>query len=162
MKALIVLLMMSVWPSFYSFAEDSPVITLAADPWCPYNCNEEDEQLGYMVDVATLIFKELGYEVNYVNMPWARAISAVKSGKVDGIIGAGKDEVPELIFPAIPMGKATHTFYTLADSSWRFKDLTSLQSVTQGVIKGYSYGTLFDDYVYDNLQSPREFRMSPA
>ncbi|WP_100916038.1 substrate-binding periplasmic protein [Pseudoalteromonas spongiae] len=127
--------------------EGKPTLVLVADPWCPYSCNEEDVRKGYMVELASIVFNQLGYKVEYQNMPWSRAIKSVKEGDVDGIIGAGRDEVPELIFPETPLGVAAHTFFTLKKSNWTYSSLQSLNTVSLGVIQNYSYGTLYDDYI---------------
>lgn len=43
-------------------------------------------------------------------MSWSRAQSEVLHGRADALVGVGKNEVPELILPAIPQGIASYNF----------------------------------------------------
>ncbi|MCF8076816.1 MAG: transporter substrate-binding domain-containing protein [Desulfotignum sp.] len=62
----------------------------AADPWCPYNCEEADPHPGFMVEMARQVFEKHGIRVTYVTVPWAHAIYGTRTGQYDGIIGAGR------------------------------------------------------------------------
>ena len=43
-------------------------ITIASDPWMPHTGYTEDRH-GYILDIATAIFKEAGHDVEYVVRP---------------------------------------------------------------------------------------------
>lgn len=80
-------------------------------------------------------------------MPWSRAIEWVLAGKSDGIIGVGKKEVPQLVFPTQELGIANHAFFTKKDSNWQYSGITSLHDIALGVIQDYSYGELDNLYL---------------
>ena len=128
-------------------------IVLVADEWCPYNCVPGNENPGFMVEIAKYAFAKEGHTVNYQILPWARAIAEVREGKHHGIIGSGRDETPDFIFPDIELGKAAHTFYTRKDSSWKYEGLDSLKTINLGAILHYSYGKLYKDYILPNKGS---------
>jgi polar amino acid transport system substrate-binding protein len=117
-------------------------IVLVADPWCPYNCGWNDENPGFMVEIAKDVLGQNGHAVKYFNVPWARAIYGTREGQYDGIIGAGRTETPDFVFPDIELGLARHTFY-----------------VTLGVIKNYSYGDLFTVYIEPNQDNPNRVQV---
>lgn len=131
-------------------AED---ILVVADPWCPYNCAPESDAPGYIVEIAKHAFESKGHRIVYQTIPWARAIDGTRNGTYDAIIGLGRDEAPDMIFPEQEIGIASHSFYVTEQSDWTFTGLASLQGVTLGVIKDYSYGTLYDDYIQANTDN---------
>ena len=68
----------------------STTITLAADPWCPYNCSADSKNAGFMVDIARKILAKHGVTVRYLEVPWVRALKGAKAGDYDGVIGASQ------------------------------------------------------------------------
>jgi polar amino acid transport system substrate-binding protein len=134
-------------------------IILVADPWCPYNCGWNDEDPGFMVEIASTVFERNGHSVKYFNVPWARAIHGTREGQYDGIIGAGRTETPDFVFPDIELGLARHTFYVKKGNPWRYDGLDSLKTITLGVIKNYSYGDLFNAYILPNQDNPRRVQV---
>jgi len=103
-----------------------------------------------MVEIAENAFAKQGHTVKYITLPWARAIANIRDGKYDGIIGTGRNETPEFIFPTTALGNATHTFYVKKDNPWRYKGLDTLKEISLGIITKYSYGNLLDDYIKPN------------
>lgn len=130
-------------------------IVLVADEWCPYNCAPEDKNPGFMVEIAKFVFAKEGHSVIYHTAPWARAIHLVREGKHQGIIGTGRTETPDFIFPDIELGRATHTFYTSKGHPWKYNGLDSLKEINLGVIEDYSYGNLDNDYIKPNKGSEK-------
>lgn len=114
-------------------------IILAADEWCPYNCNPESTQPGYIVDIARTIFEAAGHQIEYRKTNWARAVADAKDGKINGVIGAVPAEVPGFILPDQPLGISEDHFYTLANNPWRYTGIASLAHINLGVINGYAY-----------------------
>lgn len=130
-------------------------ILLVADEWCPYNCAPDGDAPGYVVEIARYAFEPEGHRVVYRMIPWARAIDGTRNGLFHGIIGAGRDEVPDFIFTDREIGVASHTFYVVRESTWRYEGVSSLSRIRLGVIKDYSYGTLFQEYIQPNSHNPK-------
>jgi len=64
-------------------------LIIAADRWCPYNCDAADEHRpGFMVELAQVIFARHGIAVRYQELPWTRAIQQASENKVQGLIAA--------------------------------------------------------------------------
>ena len=125
-------------------------IVLVADEWCPYNCDPASDRPGFMVEIARIAFAKQGHTVKYITLPWARAIANIRDGKSNGIIGTGRNETPDFIFPDTALGEANHTFYVKKNNPWRYKGLDSLKTINLGIITKYSYGNLLEDYIKPN------------
>lgn len=145
-KSFLILLTILIWFSNAHSQTDNKIL-LAADEWSPYNGQPKSEYPGYLVEIAREIFQSHGYEVIYEKTTWNRAIFGTRSGEFDGIIGTGKQETPDFIFPDIEQGIASHTFYVPDTSSWQYSGNSSLKDITLGVIENYSYGSFFNEYI---------------
>jgi hypothetical protein len=55
-------------------AQNDNVLTFAADLWCPVNCEAGTDRPGFAVELLKRIYEPLGYKINYIVMPWARAV----------------------------------------------------------------------------------------
>lgn len=132
-----------------SVAEER-TITLVGDEWCPFNCADHPDHRGFLVERTAAALAEKGIKLEYIEMPWSRAIIGVRKGRYDAIVGTGPTETPDFIFPPEPLAYARHSFYALASSVWEYQGLESLKEVRIGVIQDYSYGGLFKDYIRPN------------
>lgn len=131
-----------------------PILTIAADEWCPINCNPDDKQLGVGIDLARQVFEPLGYQIKYVVMPWTEALEQVHAGKVDAVVGANYEEGPELVFPSEPIYKVGDDFYVLKGSSWRYQGPYTLSGRRVGVIEGYGYDDITQKFIETNKNIP--------
>ena len=124
-------------------------IRIASDDWCPYVCVDNGQiSGGFLVDVVTEAMKLRDIQVESVLVPFSRAMNEAKFGIVQGIYSPPND--PRLSMSA-SISYARSCFYTLADSTWFYKNLGSLQNITVGVIPDYNYDdATFDDYVLKN------------
>ncbi|MEP1932862.1 MAG: transporter substrate-binding domain-containing protein [Roseibium sp.] len=137
-------------------AASDPNILLVADPWCPYNCaaTQDSSNNGILIDLIREAVPNITFD--YKTVPWSRAIKMVLNGKAGGLVGAGRDEVPELIFPNKPMAYARHALFVRETDTWTYDGLDSLDNRRIGAISGYSYGYLKETYLdqneHDNVQ----------
>lgn len=133
---------------------DEQRIILAADPWCPHNCQAGAPKEGYMVDIAREIFSESGFELEYRNYGWARSLSLAQENLIDGVIGALKGDAPDFVFPDRSMGTASIGLYTHPESPWQYQGVESLNGKTLLVINGYSYSPELDRYIEEYINDP--------
>ncbi len=123
-------------------------IVLAADPWMPYNGEPESKTPGYCIDIAKAIFEKAGHKIIYQVTPYTRAIPNARDGKVTGVVGAAKGDVPDFIFPANEMGHSSNVFFVKKGNSWKYKGISSIKTIKIGVIQDYTYGDdPFDNYI---------------
>ena len=123
-------------------------ITIAADNWCPINCDPSDSKPGIMVEIAEQVFSDAGHTVIYKILPWSRAIKLSREGEITGIIGAFAGDAPDFIFPENELLMLSgNTFFVTKDSKFVYKNISSLSVVQLGAIRDYDYGEIVNDYI---------------
>jgi len=122
-------------------------ITIRADPWLPYNGVGNRPPAGYMLDFATRIAQANGHTIQYSNMPWDAALVAVRKGELDCVVGAAKDDAEDFEFPTASWGKSSNAFWGMAESTWRYTGMESLDQIKLIVIESYSYSEELDAYI---------------
>ena len=135
-------------------------VTLVADNWCPYNCGATDANPGILIEVAKYSLTKAGHTVEYSNVPWARAIEDSRAGKYTGIVGAYKDDAPDFVFPEKGIMPSSNDFFVKSGSTWKFSGITSLDTVSLGAIKDYSYGEAVDTYITANESNPAKVQVA--
>jgi polar amino acid transport system substrate-binding protein len=125
----------------------SDIISLRADVWEPYNGEPDSEMPGYMIEIAQIVFKKAGHEIDYAVLPWSRAVELARIGTVNAIVGALKGDAPDFVFPDREAGVSKQGFYILPVSKWAYTGIKSLESQTLGAIADYSYGEDVDEYI---------------
>lgn len=128
-------------------ATQAATITIVADEWCPYNCEPGSDKPGYMIEIAQKVLGGAGHTIDYRNMPWSRAIEESRKGSFDAIVGAAEGDAPDFVFPKTSLGTSSNVFIVSKGSDWRFADMSSLEGVSLGTIRDYSYGDELDAYI---------------
>lgn len=132
----------------------SETLVIAADIWCPINCDPKDEKQGLGVEVARAVFEPLGYHVRYEVMPWVRVLEEAHEGKVDIVIAANPSDDPNLLYPKHPLMEMTDDFYVLKDNPLVYRDINSLKGLRVGIISGYGYDPIVNAYLDEARTNP--------
>ena len=140
--------------------QSQQTLTIEADEWCPINCNPSASQLGIGIDLAKKIFEPLGYRINYVVVPWTRALEDVRSGKADAVVGASRSDDARLVFPDNAITNISDDFYILKGSPWQYQGEFTLKDKHVGVIDGYGYGEVVTKYINAHKNIPGEIFIS--
>ncbi len=135
-------------------AGPAETISLRADEWCPYNCAPGSDRPGYLIEIARAVFEPLGHTIDYEITNWSRSIMLARRGRIHGIIGATKTEVPDFVLPDIETGHAGGAFFVRKGFGWRYGGIDSLSDITLAVIQDYSYGWI-DPFLETNRGTPR-------
>lgn len=135
-------------------AEEARTLVVAADEWCPINCNPRSPQQGIGIDLTRRVFEPLGYRVRYVIMPWSRALSEVKAGRVDAVVGANSSDDADLVYPRTPVYAISDDFYVRSDNPLKFKGVESLKGRRLGIIKDYGYDAKIKELIEDQKKNP--------
>lgn len=136
-------------------AARADVITLVADPWCPYTCDPKSDRPGYMVEIAREVFARTGHAVRYELVSWSSALRMVRDGQADAVVGASPNDDASLVFPAVPQGRSGKALATRSGFTFAFRGTESLHPFRLGVIRDYGYGEPFDSYVRVNGDDAR-------
>lgn len=140
-------------PSTPTPVKAANLITVAGDNWCPYNCEPGSELPGYMIEIATEVFKQAGYEVRYESVPWSRVVTGVEEGIYDAAVGAAKGDIPGAIFPEEELGSATNSLFVRKGDPWRYAGAESFKNIHLGVIGEYYYTDEINAYIEANKNS---------
>lgn len=149
-KLVLIALPLNMFIVLLALPASAETISIVADYWCPYNCNPQSKQPGFMVEIAKKAFARYKINVEYTVMPWTNAITETRAGKYTAIVGASYMDAPDFIFPNTPQGWMQNVFYIKKDDMWRFENIDSLKDVALGIITDYSYNPLLNDYIESN------------
>jgi polar amino acid transport system substrate-binding protein len=147
----LVLCLLALAPAGSAAAQERVVVV--SDTWMPYNGTPGSGREGYAVEILRAVFERRGFTVEYRELPRKRAVSDVRSGQADILIGVTREELPDFIFPKTPLGQSDLCFFT-RDADWRFSGRDSLTGVVTGYVQGHSYPQWFLD---DIKRHPERF-----
>ncbi len=125
-------------------------IVIAADNWCPVNCEPGSSNPGFMVEIARSVFSKAGHRVVYKRLPWSRTLLLVRHGKINGAIGPYVEDAPDFIFPENEQGMISFQVFVTKDSTWKYNGVSSFEDILLGTIRDYSYLDEVDTYVKKN------------
>ncbi|WP_162901555.1 transporter substrate-binding domain-containing protein [Breoghania sp. L-A4] len=133
-------------------ADESAVVRVAADPWCPYNCNPGDAKPGFLIEIGREAFAMSGYEMRYEVMPWSRALRESYVGNVDAAVGATRATAPEHLFGSNMLSSDETIVFVRVGEIFDFTGVDSLKALRLGVIKDYTYDDNgpIDSYIAEN------------
>lgn len=137
-------------------------IRIRADPWLPYSGGQEMDPPGYMVEMAEAIAKANGHEFEYRTLPWSNALDVVREGKADCVVGAYLSDAEGFAFPEVGWGPSGNVFWGLAEQTWRFEGMASLDGIKIGVLEDYSYGDELDAYIEQHKADAQRLEIVPA
>jgi polar amino acid transport system substrate-binding protein len=103
-----------------------------------------------MVEIIQLAAKAGGHTVDYATLPWSRALSEAREGKISGVVGMSGGDRDGLI-PTEKLGVDTTCFFVNAGDPLKYTgvaDLAKLQSV--GTIQDYVYPDEFMNWQKSN------------
>ncbi|MFN2353821.1 MAG: substrate-binding periplasmic protein [Desulfopila sp.] len=102
---------------------------------------------GYSWDVVREIFHAMDYTIELRVVPWSRVMHYLRVGKVDAIFPANRTAAREeiFIFSRKPVDTTRMVVYTPAPSSLQWRDLSSLNGLRVGAVRGWAYGKKWED-----------------
>jgi polar amino acid transport system substrate-binding protein len=136
-----------------SFAKEK--LVLGADLWCPYTCDPRSDRPGYLIEIARAVFAGHDIEVDYRLMPWKRVLVSLRTGEIDGAVGADQREIPGAAVPARSLGADITVLAVRADSSFTYHGAASLEQLRIGVVTDYSFddGGEIDEYIHRHIEA---------
>lgn len=120
-------------------------IKLAAEnSWPPYS-NEAGE--GISKDKIQRAFDSVGVDVEFIVVPYARALFLAQSGKVDGAFNVTKQKstLDKFDFGKVPIVQVKASFYYQKESSLNFNTVDEIPAGTSiALIRDYEYGEPYE------------------
>ena len=112
--------------------------------WPPYS-NENGN--GISMDIIQLAFDNVSVDVEFVVVPYARALHMTQSGKVDGAFNVTKQKstIENFAFGEVPILRANASFYYHKESDLNFNTVSEIPAGTSiALIIDYEYGELYE------------------
>jgi polar amino acid transport system substrate-binding protein len=119
-------------------------LRLAGDAWAPY-ANVSLLHDGLSTDLIRTALGRAGYDTEYEQVPWARAIHGLSEDRYDIVINAwySEDRTHIGVFSA-PYLVNRLRFLKRKDSPIDFQNLAQLHRHSVAVVRGYAYSPEFD------------------
>ncbi len=134
----------------FSSTIHAETIIMTADKWCPFNCEPGSTKMGYMVEVAKIIFERKGHNIDYQINTWTKSIESVRKGKATALVATTRFDAPDFIYPEKSMGSNRDCFYVRAKDKWSFNDIVDLKTRKLGVAEAYAYSAPLTSYISEN------------
>lgn len=143
-------------PIFPATADTRPEINFdQSNP--PFAFEENQTLKGIYPAIVKAVFDRMGTPVELSAMPWTRALRQTDEGKT-GIAGLYKNKSRQERYDySNPIYTETLKLYTLKNKSFPYNSLEDLAGKTIGVVRGWSYGDLFD-----SAKDAKLFKTVPA
>lgn len=137
----------------------SQVVRLVSDPYPPYVMDEADRK-GYVTEMAIRILEDAGYQAEYINVPFKRALLGLERGTYDGLLAVSPGR-PGYIYTQHAFGISQTSFFVAKDSTWHYQGTDSLAAIKLGVTHGYEfagglpgeYENKIDAYILKNREN---------
>lgn len=130
-------------------AKESNVINLATYVEPPYANFVNDEYVGIHVDIINAIAAKLNISVNFIQCPFVRCLSLMKTGDADLIIGikltTERSQYMSYITPPFSIQHFPLRFFVQKDSEIKLDEYQDLKSLRIGTLRGVSYFEQFDN-----------------
>ena len=132
----------------FSSLSNTKVLLAVESSWPPYSDSRGN---GLSKDIIQKAYNAVNVEVEFMVVPYARALHMVKIGRVDGAFNVSKQEntVRVFNFGSEPLLQAKASFYYNNDSE---QDFSSADNIPDGtiiaLILGYEYGDTYQHNKY--------------
>lgn len=145
MKKCIVMMVMFMVLGSQAVAETLDVAVL---DFCPFVCDptKEDGKVGFSVELERAIFERAGYQVNFHLIPYMRSIKQTEKGEYDAVGFCNDKSSGVNICSTETVGPMVQTFYVKKDNPWRYTGVESLEDISLGVISGYNYTLVAEEF----------------
>ena len=132
-------------------------MVLAYVDFPPYSWQESGNAKGIQIQIVNSIFKNAHIELELIYLPFKRAYQNVKAGKIDGLFNFY--QTPErLQWFDYSVGFIENPLVIFKKTD-RLVDIKNLTGLKVGVMRGYTYGSKFDNathftrYIVDSHES---------
>lgn len=147
-KVFIALVICCLWVTT-SPAHTVPAIKVAVVIEPPYIDYKDGKYEGIHVNVLEALANELNRDLVFVQCPFARCLSLMKSGETDLFIGLIKTRARQEFLSYIPKPFSTQydplQFFVRSDEDLQINSYEDLKKLNIGVLRGVSYFKQFDN-----------------
>ncbi|GAB3024996.1 substrate-binding periplasmic protein [Bowmanella dokdonensis] len=138
------LILLMLWLAAIQAHGTDKVLLAMEDSWPPYAKSNGE---GISREIVEAAYQAVGQPVEFVVVPYARALQMARTGEVDGVFNVTRQDTTEAVyqFGREPLLRAPASYFYPAGSTL---DFTSAECIpdhtTVAVIIGYEYGDLYE------------------
>lgn len=123
-------------------------LIISTTEWPPVTIMKDGELTGFATEIVQEVFKRMDIEPEFQIVPWQRAVAYVRDGSAHGIFAPKKTEerLGFLYFCSEPLYMEKLVIIARKGSNIKAAGLEDLKDMIFGVVRGYSYGSVFDGY----------------
>jgi len=129
-------------------------LRVAIETWAPFVYFENDKPKGLTIDIFNNLAKELNVDVEFLKIPWPRALRMLENGEIDAMGNLSYSQEREKYIQYIQPSfyKLETNFYTLQGNENLISSYNDLYNHTILTAKGYLYFPKFDNDVKVNKE----------
>ena len=145
----IILLLLLLHAPIFARADPLRLATLAGEPYIGHDLPKE----GYVGEVVRTAFARSGRDVQFIYLPWKRAVEETRAGKFHGYLPEYFDakRIRDFVFSApFPGGKLM--LFSRKNADITYSSLRDLIPYRIGVVRGYVNTRRFDSTEYLHKQ----------
>ncbi|NVK26016.1 MAG: ABC transporter substrate-binding protein [Gammaproteobacteria bacterium] len=154
--SLIIVILISLNPAVQAVPKLN-TYEIAEIDWCPQICSNSNEYRGYISEILDEVVKGVDGHFIHTEYPWSRAIKNVLQGVSIALSAPAKNEAPNLIYPAVPIGIQKMCFFVKKEASWQYTGVNSLK----GVVVGIASDTSIEELNSYAKRYPESFQYQP-
>jgi polar amino acid transport system substrate-binding protein len=133
---------------------EEKILVGVMDDYPPYIVSEKNEVTGPYIDIISAVLDNLGYDYEFVILPWSRLLSAVETGEVD-LAFPLYDNVERrkfFYYSEEPIGFSQMNVFGLQGSDAEYDgNLSLLSDDLIGVVQDYFYSTEFEQSINEGV-----------
>ncbi len=135
------MIIVCLWIPMSGFAQET--IRLGMNEFPPY-ISKDLPGYGFLPQIISESFALAGIKVEYVFVPWKRAIVTAEKGGLDGTLAWFRTPEREQVFYiSAPLVDDSQSFFHLKEFPFEWKTIENLKGITIGATLGYDYGEVF-------------------
>lgn len=150
LSALLLCMITSVWSvraetvGTVISSSDDGIVSITIGDWPPY-ITKMQKHNGVIAHIIRDVFGNMGLEVQYQNLPWARAYEEAASGRFNatGVWMHKKAREKDFIY-SDPILKERFVFFHLKEKDFDWNTISDLKGITMGGLRASSYGPEMD------------------
>lgn len=125
--------------------------------FCPFICDPNVAgKEGFVIDILRDALATKGHTINFIIVPYKRALSMVRSGEAHALPDIYKEDAPDLIIGKSIIRVGNNQFFVRDDSNWAYTAKDSWRDISIGVVDGYTFAhQRFDAYLAEQKRLQR-------
>ncbi|PHR57062.1 MAG: hypothetical protein COA44_06630 [Arcobacter sp.] len=136
------------------------VLNLSAEENCPYACNDQAKDKGFVVDIITQVYKQVGYEVIYTSSKdYKPMLEGLEKGEYDLMIGVSPSKDTKLIYMKKPLGYTHNVIAMPKYSKWTYSSDNDLKELQLAVIKELIYSEALTKHIKKFKRHPSKIQI---